>query len=77
MPPVRMQGREAGALGRGLRIEIEFTNQAGKCQPRVTLDGNLRPWSWKSETVLDCKSKLIEGLSCLSTSIPSFPGERQ
>jgi len=50
--PIRWQCGWALAVGCGLRIEIEFTNQAGKCQPRVTLDGNLR-WSWKSETVLD------------------------
>jgi hypothetical protein len=37
-----------------------------RCLDRVTLDGDLRPRPWKSETVLDCKSKLVEGLSCLS-----------
>src|SRR5258706_12657630 len=77
MPPVRMQRGRARAIGCGLRIEIEFADYSTKSQPRVTFDGDLGAWPWKSETVLDCKSKLVERLSCLNASIPSFPGERQ
>jgi hypothetical protein len=77
MPPVRLQCGRARAIRCGLRIEIEFADYPTKCQPRVTFDGDFGAWSWKSEAVLDGQAKLVENLSCLNTSIPGFPSERQ
>jgi hypothetical protein len=44
-PPAAAQSRGA-ALGRGIDIQIEFTNQPGKCEPGIAVDSDFRARLW-------------------------------
>jgi hypothetical protein len=77
-PPVASQpGRAASGIRRGVNIEVEFPQQPGEGDPRVSLDGHGRVRADIASVVSENWLILRDSLPRLLASVPSGAREFQ